>query len=198
MAYYTKTEARAAAQASASKQVLKKSFNQVLTEAKASAKDTDSFDIFLSHSIRDAELITGVKHLLELQGFSVYVDWENDPQLDRGAVSKETAAILRRRMRQSKSLIYVATENAFSSKWMPWELGYFDGYKPDQVAVLPLMDRDNDGFPEQEYLGLYPVVTKDTYTSGAKDVFVEDRGRRWKRLATFGKATGEWQPYHVS
>ena len=172
-----------------------KSFAKILEEAKVGATDTDRFDIFLSHSIQDAELIAGVRQLLEQQGFVIYVDWENDPQLDRKAVSKETAAILRKRMRQSAALIYVATENTSSSKWMPWELGYFDGYKPDQVAVLPLMNGENDGFPEQEYLGLYPLVRKDQYTNGMKDVFVEDVGRRWTTLKTFGKGSSAWNRY---
>ncbi len=196
MAYYTIKEARDAAQASVSKQAMKKTFDQVLVEAKTRATDADKFDIFLSHSVRDAELIAGVKQLLVKQGFVVYVDWENDPQLDRSAVSKETAEILRRRMRQSSALIYVATKNASSSKWMPWELGYFDGYKPGQVAVLPLTDLESDRFHEQEYLALYPVVTKDKYSNGTADVFVEDRGRRWKTLVDFGKAKGLWNQYN--
>lgn len=140
---------------------------EAVAEAKTRAKETDTFDIFLSHSIRDAELVTGVVLLLKERGFSVYVDWNTDPQLDRSAVSRETAAVLRKRMRQCKALLFVATENASSSKWMPWELGYF-------------------------------VLTKDKYSSGVSDVFVEDFGRQWMPLAKFGKATGTWQSYGQS
>lgn len=193
MAYFTKTEARAAAQAK--KTVLKKAFEAHVMDSVAAASDTDRFDIFLSHSIHDAELIVGVQELLEGMGFSVYVDWDADPQLDRSAVSKKTAETLRKRMRQSKSLVYVATEKASSSKWMPWELGFFDGHKPGQVAVLPLMDTASGTFPAQEYLGLYPLVTKDTYKTGEKDIFVEDKGHQWTTLAKFGKAAGGWQAY---
>ncbi|ASV85984.1 hypothetical protein CES85_2262 [Ochrobactrum quorumnocens] len=35
----------------------------------------DEFDIFLSHSIKDASLILGIKRLLEEAGKSVYIDW---------------------------------------------------------------------------------------------------------------------------
>lgn len=195
MAYFTKDEARAAAQASAKKQIVRKAFTDSVMESVTAATDADKFDIFLSHSIHDAELIVGVKELLEGMGFSVYVDWDADPQLDRNAVSKKTAETLRKRMRQSKSLVYVATEKSSSSKWMPWELGFFDGHKPGQVAVLPLMDTESGKFPEQEYLGLYPVVTKDTYTSGEKGIFVEDRGNKWITLKSFGKAAGDWRSY---
>jgi hypothetical protein len=193
MAYFTKSEARAAAQAK--KPVLKKAFESYVMDSVTASTDSDKFDVFLSHSIHDAELIVGIKELLEGMGLSVYVDWDADPELDRTAVSKKTAETLRKRMRQSKSLIYVATEKASTSKWMPWELGFFDGHKPGQVAVLPLMDTESGIFPAQEYLGLYPVVTKDSYRSGEKDVFVEDRGSRWITLTRFGKAVGGWNQY---
>ncbi|MHB1115165.1 toll/interleukin-1 receptor domain-containing protein [Sideroxydans sp.] len=196
MSFYTKSEARAAA---TSAMTLQKSagmtYSRILNEEKAAAKNTDTFDIFLSHSIRDAEIIAGVKRLLEKQGFKVYVDWVDDPQLDRSAVSKETAMVLRRRMRQSKSLIYVATESASSSKWMPWELGYFDGFKPENVAVLPILDNEGDPYPSQEYLALYPVVQKSTYSDGRSDVFVEDVGNKWSTLKNFGKGQPNWMQY---
>jgi len=34
---------------------------------------TDRFDIFLSHSVRDASLVMGVKRILEEAGKTVYV-----------------------------------------------------------------------------------------------------------------------------
>ncbi|MTV41935.1 toll/interleukin-1 receptor domain-containing protein [Duganella radicis] len=194
MKYFTKSEARAAAQAK--KTVLKKAFEAHIMDSVTASTDADTFDIFLSHSIHDAELITGVKELLEKMGFSVYVDWDADPQMDRSTVSKKTAEILRKRMKQSKSLIYVATEKATASKWMPWELGFFDGHKPGQIAVLPLMDSESGTFPSQEYLGLYPQVTKDTYKgSNVEDIFVEDKGNRWATLAKFGKGATSWNSY---
>ncbi len=150
--------------------------------------DYQSFDIFLSHSFKDAELILGVKSILEDQGFSVYVDWHDDPQMFRGSVSEETAEILRKRMRQSKSLIYVATDNASGSKWMPWELGCSDGYKPKGVAIL-LLEYEGSAFKGQEYLSLYPVVQKGQYTNGATDVFVEESGKDWNTLDNFGSGT---------
>jgi hypothetical protein len=136
-----------------------------------------------------------MKLLLEKQGFSVYVDWDTDAHLDRSTVSKETAVLLRTRMRQSKSLLYLATENAGASKWMPWELGYFDGLRNGGVAVLPLVDQEDGKFPRQEYLALYPVVTKDFYKDlGTQDVFVEDRGR-WTTLEGFAKGQASWNKY---
>jgi hypothetical protein len=95
-------------------------------------------------------------------------------------------------MRQSKSLIYLSSDNSSSSKWMPWELGYFDGFKPDAVAIMPVLDNPTDTFRGQEYLGLYPIVQKNTYTDGRPDVFVEERGFRWSTLQKFGRGQPAW------
>lgn len=196
MAYFTKSEARTAATRSRS---LQKSFGstpgRILKESVTAATAADTFDVFLSHSIADAEIVLGIKQLLEESGLKVYVDWVEDAQLNRRAVTKETAAVLRQRMRQSKSLIYLSSDNSSSSKWMPWELGYFDGFRPDGVAIMPVLDSPTDTFKGQEYLGLYPIVQKDTYKDGSPDVFVEERGVRWSTLKRFGSGQPGWSKY---
>jgi hypothetical protein len=164
----------------------------VLRKAMESVTDYQTFDIFLSHAVADSELVLGVKELLERQGAEVYVDWANDPQLDRSRVNAETAALLRQRMKQSKSLLYLATDAASTSKWMPWELGFFDGFQPGGVAIFPLLDNETDVFVGQEYLGLYPRVTKEQLSTGQQGVFVEDR-RRWTTLREFKTQTRNWR-----
>ncbi len=47
--------------------------------------------LFLSHSTSDAEIILGVKGVLEDYGKTVYVDWLEDPQLDRRNVTAASA-----------------------------------------------------------------------------------------------------------
>lgn len=196
MTFFTKSEARSAAsKGRAVQRGLGKTYGRILVEEASATRDTDGFDIFLSHSIGDAELILGVKSLLEEQGLKVYVDWVEDPQLNRENVTKETANLLRRRMRQSKSLIYVATEQANSSKWMPWELGFFDGFKPGCVAVMPVLDYGAQAFSGQEYLGLYPLVEKNTYSNGQPDIFIEERGSQWTTLKRFGSGQPAWARY---
>jgi hypothetical protein len=49
------------------------------------------FDVFLSHSIKDAETILAVKRLAQAGRLRVYVDWLDDPVLDRDRVTPETA-----------------------------------------------------------------------------------------------------------
>jgi TIR domain len=138
-----------------------KSADAILREA-ASTND-QSFDVFLSHSFQDAELVLGVYELLSRQGLKVYVDWIVDQQLDRSSVQATTAEQLRTRMRQSRSLIYAHSTKAGISKWMPWELGYFDGFR-QTVAILPIAQTSADSFAGQEYLGLYPYIDGSTVT----------------------------------
>ena len=140
------------------------------------------FDIFLSHSYLDAQVILGVKLLLERTGLSVYVDWIEDRQLVRNKVTSETADVLRRRMRNCNSLIYATSENSEQSKWMPWELGFFDGHRPGRTAIMPLVKSAGDGFEGQEYLGLYPrledVPDPGTTHSSALSLHVVDGPRK--------------------
>jgi len=161
MAFFTQAEARKAAQQAIGG---RRSARDALNDEQRNYKETDRFGIFLSHSMRDAELVLGVKVLLEKEGQKVYVDWIDDQALERDCVTAKTADVLRKRMRQSESLLYIATENAPKSKWMPWELGYFDGFKNGGVAILPVLDKSDSPFEGQEYLGLYPIITREMLT----------------------------------
>lgn len=109
MAYLRIAEARRAAQSATSP--LRKSAGPVLKEEVGALRDSSTFDVFLSHSYDDAEVILGVKKIMESLGLKVYVDWIDDAGLDRGKVTRETAAILRLRMRNSLSLVYAHSES---------------------------------------------------------------------------------------
>jgi hypothetical protein len=160
MSYLRISEVRAAGQAARS--YVSKSASQILAEDARRFSSSDRYDVFLSHSYKDGEVILGVKKLIEAQSLSVYVDWIDDAGLDRGQVTRNTAKVLRERMRVSSCLIYAHSANAGESVWMPWELGYFDGFKPAFVWILPLVDHSDSEYDGQEYLGLYPPVEKLT------------------------------------
>ena len=138
------------------------SFDNILNETIQEQQNRNSFDIFLSHSSKDKQLILGVKQFIEDSGYSVYIDWVDDPQLDRANVNVQTADVLRTRMKQSKFLLYIDSNNANASKWMPWELGYFDGYKPNKIGILPIRQNPEGYYTGQEYLGLYPKIEKNS------------------------------------
>ncbi len=131
-----------------------------------------SYDIFLSHSYLDSDIILVIKRDLENLGYSVYVDWTEDPQLSRSNVTKETAELIRTRLKACRTLIYAYSENSKISKWMPWELGFFDGYK-SKVAVLPIEDSSNtvdlDGI---EFVGIYPFISLEGYQDKVRNFYV--------------------------
>lgn len=134
----------------------------ILAESKAQNQfrnfTGDQFDIFLSHSYLDKKIIYGIYLELEELGFSVYVDWIKDPELDRTNITSRNAIKIRQRLCESKCLFYATTNNSKRSTWMPWELGFMDG-KNQKVAILPMTD-DNEQFQRNEYLEIYPYIEK--------------------------------------
>jgi len=135
-----------------------------------------SYDIFPSHSYQDARVVKQIRDELVENGFSVYVDWLEDNQLDRGKVTKQSATVLRNRMNACSSLIYLTSVSAEKSVWMPWELGYMDS-RTGRVAVAPIVEDSDDEFVGREYLGLYPYLD---LTSAA--FYVHDDTNSWVRL----------------
>jgi len=173
MRYFTLNEARTSGRLEKGHQTASNKLQEYVNSYSA----YKAYDIFLSHSFSDAELILGVKKLLESQGHSVYVDWVEDPHIDRKNVTKQVAEHIRGRMKSCRSLIYATSDNASNSKWMPWELGFFDGYKPGQVFVMPVLERENDNFDGREYLSLYPVLGKNepiSYGSSSQGLMFND------------------------
>jgi hypothetical protein len=184
MAYVTRAQAVAAARRAAGSVRLAES------ELRKSAQTsrTERFDVFLSHSIADAEVVFGIMQLLESDGLSVYVDWVVDRQLDRRAVTAATAAVLRERMKQCGVLLYASSTTSSNSKWMPWELGYFDGRR-GQVGILPVVNAPGTNFVGVEYLSLYPRVELADLVGGRRrfGIYSSDR-RSVDTIAALAKA----------
>lgn len=149
------------------------SATEALNESRRVQDSKTKFDIFLSHSSKDQELVLGLSYIFQDLGYSVYVDW-SDSSLDPNNVTPHTADILRKRMSQCSSLVYAFSENASNSKWMPWELGYFDALK-HRVAVLPISKTAKDSFKGSEYVGLYYHIQIAKVEGSNKDaIWVHD------------------------
>ena len=69
MAYLKVSEARAAAQPILHR--LQKSASRILEQESRSLDATKKFDVFLSHSYQDSEVILGVKAIMESLGLTV-------------------------------------------------------------------------------------------------------------------------------
>ena len=183
MTYYSATELRMRAgglSASGADQEL----------SRLSKAGAGTFDVFLSHSLRDALLIVGLKHLLEADGLSVYVDWISDPQLDRTKVNAATAVRLRERMKACRSLVYATSQNASTSRWMPWELGLFDGtHGPERVAICPVAT-GTGSYAGEEYLGLYKTLEKVLDGGMSRPFIVRQSRRQAERVGSFAAGRG--------
>ncbi len=142
----------------------------ILEELRKSTDTSKTYDVFLSHRYLDAKYILGLKLEIEELGYSVFVDWIEKPTLDRTQVTPQTAAWLRIIMKRCLCLLYAVTENASDSKWMPWELGYSDGLH-GKVAIIPIAETQSltETYSGQEYLGVYPYVTKSKIEGRTQD-----------------------------
>lgn len=118
------------------------------------------YDIFLSQTIRDAEIVLGVYDLLTSAGYSVLCDWIEAPDTDRSKVTPANAALIRATMGVSDTLLFLDTKGADQSLWMCWELGWFDGGR-GPVAVLPVLTEGERYYRGREFLGLYPYIEVD-------------------------------------
>ncbi|MES2905566.1 MAG: toll-Interleukin receptor [Pseudomonadota bacterium] len=128
--------------------------------ASTSRQYASSYDIFLSQTIHDAEIVLGVYDLLAKMGYSVFCDWIAQPEQHRGEVTPANAAFIRYIMGLSESFLFLDTEKADQSKWMCWELGWFDGQN-GRVAILPVLSDGQNYYRGREFLGLYPYIELD-------------------------------------
>jgi hypothetical protein len=142
---------------------------------------------FLSHSSKDIDLLPGVITILEQHGASVYVD-KKDEKLPP-YTSRETAEILRQRIRESRKFILLTTPNSKDSRWMPWELGLSDGYKQaTNTAIFPSPDTVSERkWAEQEYLGVYDRIVYGTIKGSQKPVYMV-----WNQEKNTAKELSQW------
>jgi len=116
-----------------------------------------TLDIFLAHSSLDQVQVLGIYHFLKRRGYKVYLDKICDPQLDPALVTRATARVLRYRLSQCKSLIIATSVNTPEAKWVPWELGFSDGWN-GKSAIMPILEAAGAVFQGREYFELCPEV----------------------------------------
>lgn len=192
MAFFTRKELRASGFARQLMEVAKSAEDLILKEA-SEASNSSRFDIFLSYRHLDAVEVLGLGEKFERMGYSVYIDDVKDKYLRDAPTSKSTAETVRKRMKQSKCLFFGTSKNHSDSKWMPWELGYFDGLK-GKVAICPVSeDAEEVDFEGQEYLGLYPYISREPSEKTGKEVlWVNDASDIY---VSFSKWLEGEQPY---
>jgi hypothetical protein len=119
---------------------------------KASAQKT----IFLSHSHKDKDLVEGLINYLASFGIKIYVDW-NDTGMPR-ITNRDTAERIKEKIKENSFFLILATENAMSSRWVPWEIGVADQMKHENIAIIPVVRNSDSEFKGNEYLQLYRCI----------------------------------------
>lgn len=118
---------------------------------------TKDFDVFISHSVSNANNVDKLVYDLNNSGLVAFVDWKSDRQdLKRSKSSAYTAKVLELRMKQSKALILIRTNESDSSIWVSWEIGYFTALGK-KIAIL---DLGNNHTPKPDFLKDLPIVRK--------------------------------------
>jgi hypothetical protein len=151
---------------------------------------TANYDVFLSHRYADRDEVRQLHDQIEDEyGYSVYVDWIEHPEFDRSEVTPETAEHLRGVMRGCSTLIFYAGRHAPDSKWMPWELGFFDGRQGARRIAVYADDLSAYHPAQQEYLRLYQIIDR-TSLAEFLDVALNDTAAmtsatydQWRRHA---------------
>lgn len=94
-----------------------------------SIQATKAFDLFISHSYKDNDLVRRLLPALSENGFNVYCDWTSDSDfLRRELVSEYTEAVIKIRIEQSARVLFLQTENSVNenggilSPWVKVEL----------------------------------------------------------------------------
>jgi hypothetical protein len=128
---------------------------------------TDYVDVFISHKQEDAAAAERLRDSIVGQGYTCYTD-TRDRHIGRIVSARKKAERLRKQLRGCRSLIYLYSPRAIESKWMPWELGFFDGRwgsVPVGLYFTATEPRQRKGerrlqetFSVQEYLEMYERV----------------------------------------
>ena len=88
------------------------------------------FDVFISHSYKDEQIISKIISIMNKNNLHCYCDWVCDNDfLKRSLVSDYTAEVLKKRIEQSKKILFVKTENSvngayIASSWIQLELDH--------------------------------------------------------------------------
>lgn len=113
--------------------------------------------IFLSHKHEELDLVKKIINFFESNyKVSVYID-ANDIDMPNHTC-RETASRLRRKIRNCRKFIFMATQKSIESKWCNWELGQGDVLKYNKnLAIFPILLDDNE-FSGNEYLRMYSYI----------------------------------------
>lgn len=122
-----------------------------------SIQNAKFYDLFISHSSKDKEIVKTVVSKANSYGLSCYVDWVSDNDfLKRSMVSDYTKEVLKVRMGQSKFLLYLSSDNSRNSDWVSFELDYYKSQLNREIFMVVINGNDERNFKsiDLEKIGL--------------------------------------------
>jgi TIR domain len=137
-------------------------------------------DVFISHKMEDAEKAQRLKRRIESFGLTCWID-ADDEEMERIQKAlpvdyKLLTDRIREHLRTCRCLIFAFSAKSRESRWMPWELGFFDGrwgrrliglYDLDEGAhenvPQPVQSSGEVGMPE--FLQIYSELKPATLES---------------------------------
>jgi hypothetical protein len=121
----------------------------------------NSYDVFISHSSKDKDIVKKIRQLLEDRySLSAYIDWDEDSGMQRD----EVASKVKEAMKISESLIFVKTSNSDTSQWAAWETGHYEAIKSaDKIGVLLIEDDEFtvEAWKHREFLKDYCILEQE-------------------------------------
>lgn len=101
------------------------------------------FDVFISHNSLDEDSVVDIFKIFNKKGYVAYIDWVNDKfDLKRQWCNATTSKVIRERIKQSKFLVLIFSENVLKSQWCGWEIGYADALGK-KICILNLKEEKN-------------------------------------------------------
>ena len=98
---------------------------------KDTIQNKKSFDYFISHSFMDNDLVIIIKKHFNKLNYHIYCDWLSDTDfLKRKYAGEYTKIILKKRIEQSKKILFLRTNNVqdemnnYFSEWVQMEIEY--------------------------------------------------------------------------
>lgn len=117
-----------------------------------SVQNRKHYDIFISHSSKDAKQIRQIIHILNEQGLVCYCDWTSDSDfLKRSMVSDYTKEVLKKRLLQSNDLLFISSENSRNSEWVNFELDYYRDNGKGRMFIIQLDENENKSYNKLVY-----------------------------------------------
>lgn len=129
--------------------------SKIRATLKASQREAQ-VSIFLSHSHKDKELVAGFARWLATLGTSIYIDWQDTTM--PAITNIQTALAIKNQINSRDIFMVLATANALTSRWVPWEIGVADQLKGfGRIFIVPVVQTSGH-YLGNEYLQLYQRI----------------------------------------